>query len=303
MIRLEKITGRNVRDILALRVDERQERFVAANDVSLIEAYIAVSHHGQAFPFGIYDDGTPVGFCMIGFDADDDWTGAPAVAHGSYNLWRLMIDARYQGKGYGRAAMGLILDFIRTEPCGPAEKCWLSYEPENLAAQALYASFGFTETGEWDGDEKIAVLALCPPASGIRCVSAADRDLWFSLDHCLGGDAFDRVLRDRTGYVSIAEGRPVGLLRWSLFWNSIPFCDLLIIRDGERRKGHGRALMAFWEADMRRRGYDLVMTSTQSDEEAQHFYRKLGYRDCGSFELPFSGHEQSPELILAKATE
>jgi ribosomal protein S18 acetylase RimI-like enzyme len=61
--------------------------------------------------------------------------------------------------------------------------------------------------------------------------------------------------------------------------------------------------MAFWEADMRRRGYDLVMTSTQSDEEAQHFYRKLGYRDCGSFELPFPGHEQPPELILAKATE
>lgn len=162
MIRLERINGKNVWDILKLRVSDAQKSFVAPNDVSIIEAYIAITHHGQAFPFGIYDDETPVGFCMIGFGADDDWEDAPAIAKENYNLWRFMIDERYQGKGYGKAAMRQILDFIASEPCGPAEYCWLSYEPENAAAKALYASFGFTETGEWDGDEIIAVLKLNP---------------------------------------------------------------------------------------------------------------------------------------------
>ena len=160
MVRLEKISGNNFRDIIGLRVGESQRTFVAPNDISLIEAYIALAHHGQAFPFGIYDDETPVGFCMIGFGADDDWEDAPAVAAGNYNLWRLMIDERYQGKGYGRAAMKLIMEFIAGEPCGPADCCWLSYEPENAAAGKLYASFGFRETGERDGDEVIAALKL-----------------------------------------------------------------------------------------------------------------------------------------------
>jgi len=162
MIRLEEINGKNVWDILKLKVGESQKNFVAANDVSIIEAYIAVTHHGKAFPFGIYDKDIPVGFCMIGFGADDDWEDAPAVAKDNYNLWRFMIDERYQGKGYGKAAMKLILDYIGSEPCGPAEYCWLSYEPENEKAKALYASFGFRETGEFDGDEAIAVLKLQP---------------------------------------------------------------------------------------------------------------------------------------------
>ncbi len=162
MIRLEEINGKNVWDILKLRVSDAQRSFVAPNDVSIIEAYIAVTHHGKAFPFGIYDDETPVGFCMIGFGADDEWEDAPAVAAYNYNLWRFMIDERYQGKGYGRAAMKQILDYIASEPCGHAEYCWLSYEPENAAAKALYASFGFRETGERDGGEAIATLKLKP---------------------------------------------------------------------------------------------------------------------------------------------
>ena len=160
MIRLERINGKNVRDIMMLRVSEMQKSFVARNDVSIIEAYIAITHHGQAFPFGIYDDETPVGFCMIGFGADDDWEDAPAIAKCNYNLWRFMIDERYQGRGYGKEAVRLALDFVRTWPCGSADYCWLSYEPENDVARELYRSFGFAETGEYDGEELIAVLKL-----------------------------------------------------------------------------------------------------------------------------------------------
>ena len=160
MVRLEEINGKNVWEVLKLKVSEAQKAFVAPNDISIIEAYIAVSHHGKAFPFGIYDGEVPVGFCMIGFGTDDEWEDAPAVARDSYNLWRLMIDKRYQKKGFGREAVRLALEFIRTWPHGKAEACVTSYNPENEVAKKLYASFGFVENGEMDDDEIVAVLKL-----------------------------------------------------------------------------------------------------------------------------------------------
>ena len=160
MLHLEIITGKNVWNILKLHVADSQKSFVADNDISMIEAYIAIKANGYAFPFGIYDDTTPVGFLMIGFDVDDDWDDAPAIAKGNYSLWRLMIDASCQGQGYGKEAVALALDFIKSFPCGKAPFCWVSYEPENEIARQLYRSFGFTETGEMDGEELIATLAL-----------------------------------------------------------------------------------------------------------------------------------------------
>lgn len=159
-LKLEKITGKNVWDILKLRVSEKQKSFVASNDISMIEAYISITGNGYAFPFGIYEDDVPIGFLMIGFDTDDYWDDAPLIAKGNYNLWRLMIDHHYQNKGYGKEAVRLALEFIKTFPCGEAEYCWLSYEPENEVARQLYHSFGFVETGEMDGEELVAVLKL-----------------------------------------------------------------------------------------------------------------------------------------------
>lgn len=160
MIHLEKITGKNVWDILKLQVSDSQKNFVAGNDISIIEAHAAITANGYAFPFGIYDENNPVGFIMIGYDKDDYWQDAPAIANGNYNLWRLMIDKSYQKRGYGRQAVELALGFIRTFPCGKADYCWLSYEPENTTAISLYSSFGFKETGEKDGEELIATLKL-----------------------------------------------------------------------------------------------------------------------------------------------
>jgi diamine N-acetyltransferase len=160
MLHLEKINGNNVWDILKLTVSESQKNFVAANDISIIEAFTAIIANGYAFPFGIYDGDIPVGFLMVGFDVDDYWTDAPEIAKGNYNLWRLMIDKAYQNRGLGKGAVQLALDFIKSFPCGEAEYCWLSYEPENEVARQLYRSFGFVETGEMDGEELIATLKL-----------------------------------------------------------------------------------------------------------------------------------------------
>ena len=160
MLRLDKINGKNVWEFMKLKVSDEQSGFVAGNDTSIIEAYTVITANGHAFPFGIYEGDTPVGFLMIGFDVDDYWEDAPEIARNNYNLWRLMIDKAHQGRGFGREAVRLALEFVRSFPCGAAKYCWLSYEPENERARRLYRSFGFSETGEKDGEELIAVLEL-----------------------------------------------------------------------------------------------------------------------------------------------
>ena len=152
MVRLVEVNAKNIWDILKLQVSEAQKSFVAPNDLSIIEAYISITGNGHAFPFGIFDEEIPVGFLMVGFDVDDSYE--------NYSIWRLMIDEKFQNKGYGRTAMELALDFIRTFPCGKAEYCYLSYEPENEIAKKLYAKYGFIENGEMDDEEVVAVLKL-----------------------------------------------------------------------------------------------------------------------------------------------
>ena len=167
MVRLEKLDCLNVWDVLDLKVTKRQKGFVASNEISVIQAYTAEGTGCVAFPFAVKNGKRTVGFLMVGYNeaALYDIYGdipAPESLRNNYSIWRLMIDKKYQNRGYGKEAMILALDFIRTWPCGKAEYCSLSYEPENEVAAKLYHSLGFTENGEKDGDETVAVLKLQP---------------------------------------------------------------------------------------------------------------------------------------------
>lgn len=137
--------------------------------------------------------------------------------------------------------------------------------------------------------------------TGIRYAETDDRAFWYSLDKALPGNSFEEKVRRRECYLLTCDGKPAGLLRYNLFWDNTPFCNLLYIDEPQRGKGFGRLLMEYWEQDMKRLGYGLVMTSTQSDESAQHFYRRLGYADCGGFIIPVTGYEQPLEIIFAKS--
>ena len=159
MIHLERITDGNVWRVLKLAVADDQRGFVATNTESIVEAYLALSEGRVALPYAIYNDDEPVGFVMFGYGSDGSGE-APSVAAGNYCLWRFMIDASHQHKGYGREAFAKAMEFLQTKPCGDAELCWLSYEPGNTAARALYLSFGFEENGELCGDETVAVRKL-----------------------------------------------------------------------------------------------------------------------------------------------
>ena len=134
----------------------------------------------------------------------------------------------------------------------------------------------------------------------IRKIQPSDKEFWLSLDRHLGDEGFDRKVRDGMGYVLLKDGVPSGVLRYSLFWDNTPFCNLLYIAEACQGTGCGRALMVRWEEDMKTLGYGMVMTSTQVDESAQHFYRKLGYRDAGGFVVHVPGYEQPMELIMIK---
>lgn len=160
MLKLKKINRKNVGEILKLEVFDNQKRFVAPNNISIIEAYLVITENNDVFTFGIYKDDIPIGFLMIGFDVNSNDEGAPRIAKGNYNIWRLMIDKKFQGKGFGKKAMNLALEFVNTFPCGTAKYCWLSYESDNYVARQLYQSVGFVETDEKDGEEIVAILKL-----------------------------------------------------------------------------------------------------------------------------------------------
>mgnify|MGYP002645034328 FL=1 len=89
----------------------------------------------------------------------------------------------------------------------------------------------------------------------------------------------------------------VGILRYSLFWQSIPFLDLLCIDEKYRGKGYGTLMMGHWEEAMRRMRYQYGMLSTQEDETAKFFYEKLGYKKIGAFLPP---EQSADELIYLK---
>ena len=93
------------------------------------------------------------------------------------------------------------------------------------------------------------------------------------------------------------DGDVVGCLRWGLFWDQVPFMNLLWVLPDWRGQGIGTTLVDAWERSQFAAGHTLVLTSTLSAETAQHFYRRLGYVDSGALLLP----DEPAELILRKS--
>lgn len=154
MVHLEELNKYNVWDVIELTVKKEQESFIAGNEWSLVHAYVGNKTEGAVYPFGIFDDDKAVGFLMIAYDYGEvcNDPDAPEISDNNYFLWRLMIDGEEQGKGYGRKAVELAMEFVKTFPHGKADYCWLCYDKNNEVARKLYLSMGFQEIGEQDDD-------------------------------------------------------------------------------------------------------------------------------------------------------
>lgn len=94
------------------------------------------------------------------------------------------------------------------------------------------------------------------------------------------------AIKAKRVFVMYHEDCFAGWLRYNLFWDEIPFMNMLYLLEEYRGKGYGGRLVDVWEKEMRDGGYQMVLTSTLSNEQAQLFYRKKGYIDCGSLVLP-----------------
>lgn len=142
---LNQIDEDNFIEAFHLELAEGQENYVSHPIRSLAQAYV---YYKQCTPFGIYSENKMVGYVMVIYDYD-----VP-----EYDIWHMMIDKSQQGKGYGRAALQKVLDYIREKPFGESSRVALTCNKENQIALSLYLEVGFVPTG--DGDEDEIELAL-----------------------------------------------------------------------------------------------------------------------------------------------
>lgn len=146
VVTLREVTSDNLDEILRLKVKPEQEKFVANNAISIAQAHF----EPKAWFRAIYADETPVGFLMLYDDPEKT----------DYFLWRFMIDARYQGMNFGRRALELLIEYVRSQP--NATELLLSYVPEEGSPEKFYSGLGFVNTGEVHDGENVMSLLMTP---------------------------------------------------------------------------------------------------------------------------------------------
>lgn len=117
-ITLQSITEENFLDAFNLKLKKEQESFVSHPVRSLAQAYV---YRDQCQPFGIYHEDIMVGYVMVIYDYDIP----------EYDIWHMMIDEAQQDKGYGKAAMQKVLEYIKTKPFGTSNRIALTCNTEN----------------------------------------------------------------------------------------------------------------------------------------------------------------------------
>ncbi len=132
IMHLEPVTRENLDAVLALKVNKSQIGFVSTTAESLAQAYVYAE---TAFPFAVCDDQDVIGFIMLGYYKEKDY----------YTLWKLLIDQKYQGRGYGTAALKLGITFLKER--FQVNEVYTGVLPKNHVAKSLYQSVGFENTG------------------------------------------------------------------------------------------------------------------------------------------------------------
>ena len=134
MINFRKITEENFDSIIKMKRPEK-ENFVASNSVSLAQAWL-YRDDGDVFPFAIYDDDNVVGFMLLEEDMEEE----------RLDLWRIMFPPENESKGYGTAAVRLMIQYAADS--GRYRSIGLLCGPENHKARHIYDKPGFRPTGE-----------------------------------------------------------------------------------------------------------------------------------------------------------
>jgi diamine N-acetyltransferase len=150
-IHFERITARTILDVCrqSETLPPEQRKAVADNAVSIAQAHFSEN----AWMRAIYADEELVGFILLHIGSD--W--ADGIDRTGVFLWRFMIAATHQGKGYGKAAMQLLIDHLR-ELGIPA--LYTSYHLGEGSPEEFYRGLGFEPTGDFYGDEPEVKLVI-----------------------------------------------------------------------------------------------------------------------------------------------
>jgi len=151
-VTLRAITDDNRAAVLSLRVTAEQRGFVESVARSLRDA----AEHPEIAPWprAVYAVERPVGFVML---ADGVAEGNPDVPWPFY-LWRMLIDGRFQGRGYGRAALDAVVAHLRSTAV--ARELVTSIVLGEGSPLGFYLRYGFVDTGEMFDHERVLRLAL-----------------------------------------------------------------------------------------------------------------------------------------------
>jgi diamine N-acetyltransferase len=142
-VSLREITSQSVIAVVQLAVADDQKQFVARNSVSLAQALF----EPRAWYRAIYCGAVLVGFVML----KDESLAAPTPANPKIDIWRFMIDERYQRRGLGKAAMLKVIDHARAKGLFDTLDAW--YIPGPGSAERFYLGLGFGKTGAIDRNE------------------------------------------------------------------------------------------------------------------------------------------------------
>lgn len=130
----------------------------------------------------------------------------------------------------------------------------------------------------------------------MRVANIDDIEIIDLNDKHISKEEIKNIIKLKKIYILEEKNDFIGWIRYNLFWDKTPFMNMIYILDEYRGQGFGRVAIEFWEQEMRKLGYKTVLTSTASNEYAQHFYNKLGYKTIGGFTLG----EDPFEIMLSK---
>lgn len=148
MIRLTEITEDNWLEAAGLSVRDDQRDFVAPAIGIIARGYVYRDCSGRVY--AIEDEGTIVGLALV-----REFTEEPL----GYDLQQFMIDERFQGKGRGSEALGLILNELRKEAhYDHVEVCVKKNDAEAIR---LYEKYGFTDSGYVNEDAPDSLNLIC----------------------------------------------------------------------------------------------------------------------------------------------
>ncbi len=287
-ITLRQITAENWQKAIQLKVSEDQKDFVASNLYSLAQVQFLTDFKAM----GVYAEEEMVGFAMYGIDPDD----------GNYWIYRLMIDEKFQRKGFGRAALDKVLKDIRNINSSAIPYVVLGFEPTNHVAKKMYKDAGFVETEIASWGEQLARLELqsSEESTNDNVVFASNNhlahytemalDLWPESTEEELHESFreimasnrDKVLFYRIGnefvsfihlsirvdYVEGTESSPTG------------YIEGVYVKPEFRRKGYSAKLVEVGEEWLKKNGCKQIGSDIHLDNHVSYYFHiGMGFKE------------------------